>query len=56
MEVKSRNNHWYRATYISKKRDDNGKVAEVLFVVKDIHEEKKKELEAKEKLGSKSRL
>lgn len=50
MEVKSRNNHWYRATYISKKRDDNGKVAEVLFVVKDIHEEKKKELEAKEKL------
>lgn len=50
MEVKSRNNHWYRATYISKKRDDNGKIVEVLFVVKDIHEEKKKELEAKEKL------
>ena len=50
MEVKSRNNHWYRATYISKKRDDNGKVVEALFVVKDIHEEKKKELEAKEKL------
>ena len=50
MEVESRNNHWYRATYISKKRDDNGKVVEVLFVVKDIHEEKKKEIEAKEKL------
>lgn len=50
MEVKSRNNHWYRATYIFKKRDDNGKIVEVLFVVKDIHEEKKKELEAKEKL------
>ena len=50
MEVESRNNHWYRATYISKKRDDNENVLEVLFVVKDIHEEKMKELEAKERL------
>ena len=55
LEVESRSNHWYRATYISKKRDDAGNVVEVLFVVKDIHEEKMKELEAKERLEQQER-
>ena len=41
---------WFQARFISKRRDDDGNVKEVLYVTRDITEEKNKDIEMNEKL------
>ena len=43
-------NQWFQARFISKRRDDDGNVKEVLYVTRDITEEKNKDIEMNEKL------
>ena len=42
--------HWHMGRFIVKQRDANGTVTEVLYVARDITEEKKQEFEYQEKL------
>ncbi len=44
-EYLSKNGHWYEGTFISSKRDEQGKVLKVLYIVNSVDERKQKELE-----------
>lgn len=49
-EYQATNGSWHRARFIVKKRDESGKVTHVLYVVREIDQEKKKEIEYKKNL------
>lgn len=44
-EYRTKEGHWHLARFIAKKRDENGDVSEVLYVVNVIDESKQKELD-----------
>lgn len=50
MEYCSSSGSWHLARFIVKKRDENGKVINVLYVVREIDQQKKQEIEYKQKL------
>lgn len=49
-EYQSLNGRWYLARFIVKKRDENGLVTNVLYVLREIDEQKKQELKYQMKL------
>ena len=50
VEYRARNNSWHLARFIVKKRDLNGQVTNVLYLVREINKQKQLELEYQEKL------
>ena len=50
MEYRARSGSWHLARFIAKRRDENGRVTNVLYVVRQIDRQKQKELEYKQKL------
>lgn len=50
VEYRARNNSWHLARFIVKKRDLNGQVTNVLYLVREINKQKQIELEYQEKL------
>lgn len=50
MELKSVNGKWHSVAFLANRRDQNGNVIDVLFVIRDIAEQKKRELEKDEAL------
>jgi signal transduction histidine kinase/CheY-like chemotaxis protein len=51
-EYKAPNGQWIQARFIAKRRDENGVLKEVLYVARDITEEKKRDLEQQENLSN----
>ena len=49
-EYHATNGSWHLARFIVKKRDENGNVTNVLYVVRQINREKQKELEYRERM------
>lgn len=50
VEYRARNNSWHLARFIVKKRDLDGRVTNVLYLVREINKQKQLELEYQEKL------
>lgn len=50
-EYKDPEGRWFQARFIVKRRDDDGKVREVLYVARNMTEEKEKELAQQERLS-----
>ncbi len=50
-EYKNPNNKWFQSRFIVKKRDENGAAKEVLYVAREITNEKNREFEQQEQLS-----
>lgn len=50
VEYKTRTGSWNLARFIAKRRDDKGNVTHALYVVRNVEQEKKKEIEYKQQL------
>lgn len=50
IEYQAKNNFWHLARFIVKKRDEDGRVTHVLYLVREINQQKQVELEYQEKL------
>jgi signal transduction histidine kinase/ActR/RegA family two-component response regulator len=49
-EYKDPNGRWFQARFIAKKRDEDGRPTEVLYVARDITDEKKREFDLRDRL------
>ena len=55
-EYRTENGAWHRARFIVKNRSEDGKVLKVLYVVRQINEEKQAEIKYKEEILEKNRV